>query len=100
VGRAIGRGHAGGDLGRESVGNFPTECRVDGSQFGVGPVHAERDDALADRKVADVRAHLDHGARALVAHDVRRRGHVAAEAIERVAPFDADGLNAHQEFLG
>ena len=51
---------------------------------------------LADVAVADSLADLPDRARALVTHDVRRRRHHAAGAVEGVTALDADGLDLDQ----
>ena len=55
-----------------------------------------RDDALPDGAIGDAFADLADRPRALVADDVRRRRHLAAGAVQRVAALDADRFDVDQ----
>ena len=56
-------------------------------------VQADRHDPVARDQVVDPVADVEHDASALVAHDVRNTGHVAAQPAEGVATLDAYGFN-------
>src|SRR5581483_5924786 len=87
IGGAEGDGYArtGHDVG--AVGDGPRDDRGNG-------------DPLADVAVGDAVTHLGDCPRALVAHDVGHRRHLAAGAVEGVAPFDADGLDVDDDHAG
>ena len=76
-----------------AVGTSHVIERGNGDQLGMRAREHRRDDALADLPVGHGVTDLADGARALVADDVRRRRHHPAEPVERVAAFDADGLD-------
>ena len=97
VGRAEGHRDAGRVVGARAVGDLPGERFGRGAALGVGAVDADGHGAVPDCEAAHVRAHLADGARALVAHDVRRLPDVAAQAIERVAALDTDRLDVDQD---
>ena len=88
--------HAGDRHEVGAVGNEPCDLRRNGDELGMRAREHRRDDSLADFPVGDRVADLADGARALVADDVRRRRHHPAEPVERVAAFDADGLDFDQ----
>src|SRR3989304_6008757 len=68
----------------------PPACRA-----GWG--RARRHRRLPGGAVAHVLPHLTDDARALVADDVRARGHLAAGAIEDVAALNADRLHLDED---
>ena len=65
----------------------------------MGTVRTGRDYAVPDLELGDERAHLHHHTGTLIAHHVRCGGHVATEAVQGVATFNADGLDAKHQFV-
>ena len=100
VGRSEGDGDAGRPVGRHALGDLPGERLGHRPALCMRPVEAHRHGPVPDREAAHVGTHLGHGAGALVAHHVGHPGQVAAEPVERVAPFDADRLDVHQDVAG
>ena len=80
-----------------AFGDHPGDHRRRGDHRRVRTPEAGRDDALADEPVGDTFADFDDRSRALVADDVRVRGHLAAGAVQRVAALDADRADLDQD---
>ena len=59
-------------------------------------MQAERHHAIAHLELRDLVSGLYDSAGALVADNVRHAGELAAQAVERVTAFDADGLDLDQ----
>ena len=69
-------------------------------QRSVRSIRAGCRDALADPQIGHLRAHLDDRARRLIADDMGPAGEGCADAVQQVAAFDADRLNAEHDALG
>ncbi len=83
-----------------AVRDRPRDDRRDRDELRVRSPQHRGDDLLTHVPVGDTFAHLADRARALVPDDVRGRRHLAAEPVERVAPLDADRLDADQHHAG
>jgi hypothetical protein len=91
------------DTGRiqraQTFRNGPAKGLAGHAQLGVGTVGAGRDYAVPDLELGDERAHLHHDTGTLITHHVRDSGHVTTEAVQGVATFNADGLDAKHQFV-
>ena len=83
-----------------AVGHRPRQDLGNGHQLRVRAREVGAHDPLPDRAVGDAFADLADRARALVADDVRRRGHLATRTVERVAALDADRLDRDDHTAG
>src|SRR5665213_3466890 len=93
-------GHAGGQFGRQTIGDLPRRERMRDSQLSVRAVEGECDDAVPYGEAVDVRSDAQYRSRVLVAHDVRHRNERSAESIQGVATFDADYLDTDEHLAG
>ena len=94
VGGAEGDRNGGSDLGGEALGDLPAERLARHPLLGMRAVGRGAHDAISDDEARDTVADLEDGPSRLVAHDVRHRGELTSEAVERVTALDADGLHS------
>ena len=81
----------------EPVGHDPRDDRRRGNPFRVRAPQHRAHDPLPGPAVLHVRPDLGDRPRALVPDHVRRRRHLAARAIERVAALDAYRLDVNHD---